>query len=495
MIAALRLVKTVFIIAFLLAESVQAQDKNAIISRTAFSQSYTTHHELDLPGRRIKFTATAENLVFTEARGFPRFEVTSVAYTKDSSNSATRPIAFIMNGGPGASSAYLNLLAIGPWRTPLGGARYSASLTTLQPNAETWLDFTDLVFIDSPGTGYSRVTGGERAREYFHSVYGDIDGIADFIQRWLKERGRLDSPVYFVGASYGGFRGPLLAQKLQHETLKGFNGLILVSPTLDMNLLPFGRAIPSPWVRATILPSLAAIWAERNSIMTPDFLQEAEAYASGEYMADLARGPEDAQAIERIAGKLEKLTGAQPDVMKSSKGRIDVQAYIRYLERRPAPNLGFYNVYEAGRTVEYSEDHDLYDVTRIITGEIDGYFRDLLKFQTSEKYKVLDTELARTWRWNNGRYGVEALSALQQALNNDRGMRVLIAHGASDLTTPYYATKILSAQIEAERPRRLDFKLYGGNHLFYTREASRKAFRADARAFFENEQSEAPPQR
>jgi carboxypeptidase C (cathepsin A) len=97
----------------------------------------------------------------------------------------------------------------------------------------------------------------------------------------------------------------------------------------------------------------------------------------------------------------------------------------------------------------------------------------------------MDLELTRTWIWNNGRYGVESLSSLEQALDADKGMRVLIAHGTSDLTTPYFATKMLAGQIEVSGTSRLDFKLYGGNHLFYTREASRKAFRDDAKAFFE----------
>jgi carboxypeptidase C (cathepsin A) len=494
-IAVLRLFSVAMVLMAAHAGSLQAQNQNPIVDRRAFSQSYTTHHELALPDRKIGFTATAENLVFTEPRGFPRAEMAYVAYTKDGADPATRPVAFVMNGGPGASSAYLNLLAIGPWRTPLGGARHSASLSTLQPNAETWLDFTDLVFIDPPGTGYSRVTGGERMREYFHSVHGDIDGLASFIQRWLRDKERLRSPVYFVGASYGGFRGPLLARKLQADNLKSFDGMVLISPVLDFELAPFGHALKSPWLSAAILPSLAAIWAERNSTLTPELLQEAEAYASGEYIADLLRGVDDSQAIERIADRVEKLTGIKPSVTKGLKGRVDEQAFVWDLKRQPAPNLGLYNVYEDKRTVEYSEDQDLNDVTRILAGEMDGYFRNTLGFQTSEKYKVFNLELVKTWRWNSGRTGVESASKLQQALDFDKGMRVLIAHGASDLTTPYYATKMLCTQIDAGQPRRLGFKLYGGNHLFYSREASRKALRADAQVFFESAQKVQTPVR
>ncbi len=494
MIAILRLFNISLIVAAAHAGSAQAQTQasTAKLLDTSrreirpFSQTYTTHHELDLPGRKIKFTATAENLVFTEAGGFPRVEMTHVTFTKDGSDPATRPVAFIMNGGPGASSAYLNLLALGPWGTPLGGSRYSTSFSTLQPNAETWLDFSDLVFIDPPSTGYSRVTGGERMRQYFHSVDGDIDALADFIQRWLRERDRLRSPAYFVGASYGSFRAPLLTRKLQTRMTRAFNGLILVSPALDLDLMPVRRAVQYPWIRASILPSLAAIWAERNSSFTPELLQETEAYASGEYISDMLRGAEDTQAIERIAHRIEKLTGIPASLTMISKGRVDVQAFVQALERQPAPNLGRYNVYEAKRTVEYPEDHDLQYVTRILNGEMDQYFKGILKFQTSQTYKVLDLELTRNWRWNGGRYGVEALSTLEHVLNADRAMRVLIAHGASDLTTPYFATKMLAAQVEVRDPSRLAFKLYGGNHMFYTREASRKAFRDDAKAFFEH---------
>ncbi|MGO4525374.1 alpha/beta hydrolase [Microvirga sp. 2MCAF35] len=489
MIAVLRLFIVAVLVVIAQTGSVQAQNQNLIVNRTPFSQSYTTHHVLDLPERKIKFTATAENLVFTESRGFPRAEIAYVAYTKDGSDPATRPVAFIVNGGPGASAAYLNLLAIGPWRTSLGGARTSNSLSTLQPNAETWLDFTDLVFIDPPGTGYSRVTGGERMRQHFHSVGGDIDGLASFIHRWMVETERQQSPIYFVGASYGGFRAPLLARKIQKERPKGFSGLVLVSPALDFDLLPFGRAIRHPWISASILPSVAAIWAERNSSFTPELLQKAETYASGEYISDLLRGVEDTLAIDRIAHEVEKLTGIQPSLTKISKGRVDVPAFIRTLARLPAPNLGSYNVYDERRTVEYSEDYDLEYLTRIISGEMDLYFKNMLKFQTAEKYKVIDPELNKTWIWNNSRYGVESLSSLEQALNHDREMRVLIAHGTSDLTTPYFATKMLAAQMEIKETDRLDFKLYGGNHLFYTREASRRGLRNDVRAFFQHEQN------
>ncbi len=211
-----------------------------------------TRHTIELPGRTIKLTAIAGALALTNPEGVPQAEYGFVAYIRDDEDAASRPVTFAVNGGPGASSAYLNLLAIGPWRLPLAGSSISPSLPpVLQPNAETWLDFTDLVFIDPPGTGYGRVVGGDQVRERFYSVQGDIDGLSAFIVRWLKEKNRLRSPKFLAGESYGGFRGPLVAEKLQSDLGIGLSGLVLVSPVLDFDWIEqafpcaLGRCGPS----------------------------------------------------------------------------------------------------------------------------------------------------------------------------------------------------------------------------------------------------------
>jgi carboxypeptidase C (cathepsin A) len=236
--------------------------------------------------------------------------------------------------------------------------------------------------------------------------------------------------------------------------------------------------------------------AERASTLTAELLQEAEAYASGEYISDLLRGVEDNQAIERIARRVEQLTGIEPSqtkIFKGRVGRVDPQAFARALEKQSLADTSSYKVYGSKYAVEYSEDYDPGTLRQMLSAEMNGYFKELLKFQTSENYVVLNDAVHQNWRWNNTRYGVESLSSLEQVLNADGGMRVLIAHGTSDLTTPYFATKMLAAQMELRENSRLDFKLYGGNHMFYTREASRKAFRDDAKVLFEHGRSAQTP--
>ena len=150
------------------------------------------------------------------------------------------------------------------------------------------------MFIDPPGTGYSRVVGGDQVRERFYSVQGDIDGLSAFIVRWLKEKNRLRSPKFFAGESYGGFRGPLLAEKLQSDLGIGLSGLVLVSPVLDFDWIEpvHDRALG----RCGRLPSMAAAALAGRKPVSREALQDAENYASGDYLVDLMRG------LQRQAG-------------------------------------------------------------------------------------------------------------------------------------------------------------------------------------------------
>ena len=157
----------------------------------------TTSHEVDLPGRSLHFHAIAGAIPLSDAQsGEPQADVAYVAFLLDGADPATRPISFVVNGGPGAASAWLNLGAMGPWRLNFGSPPYSPSAPAIPiDNSETWLDFTDLVFIDPPGTGYSRILAkGDGPRRHFYSVEGDIEALAVVIRKWLAENKRLAEP-------------------------------------------------------------------------------------------------------------------------------------------------------------------------------------------------------------------------------------------------------------------------------------------------------------
>ena len=450
-----------------------------------------TRHSLQLPGRTMQFTATAGHLTLADPQGAPQAEIGFVAYTRDDSNLATRPVTFAVNGGPGASSAYLHLLAVGPWLLPMDGPAISPSVQpALVPNAETWLDFTDLVFIDPPGTGYSRVVGGDQARERFYSVQGDIDGLAAFVMRWLKEKNRLMSPKFFAGESYGGFRGPLLAQKLQSDQGIGFSGLVLVSPVFDFDWLDQGAG--APWTTAALLPSLAAANLSRKGPVSRHALQEAEAYASGEYLVDLMRGLQDKEAVERVSRRVAELSGLAPDVSRRLAGRIDMRAAQRELRRGSSEIVSAYDTNVAiadpnpNAQVSRFEDPVLDGITAPLTSAIIQHMTHTLNYKAEGRYNLLNGSINGAWRWGGGRSGPENLEELRQALALDAKLRVLVTHGFTDLVTPYYASQLLLNQLPDLGPqKRVALTVYEGGHMFYSRQASRQAFKADVQRLFD----------
>ncbi|HEV2558443.1 MAG TPA: peptidase S10 [Microvirga sp.] len=450
-----------------------------------------TQHRLSLPGRTLAFTATAGHLTLTDQNGAPQAEYGFTAYTLDGAEPGTRPVTFAINGGPGASSAYLHLLAFGPWRLPIDGPSISPSMATnLVPNAETWLDFTDLVFVDPPGTGYARVIGGDPVRERFFSVEGDIDGLAAFVTRWVKEKNRLDSPKFFTGESYGGFRGPLLAQKLQTDQGVGLSGLVLVSPVLDFGW--FAQPNHAPWVHVTRLPSMAAAALEARGEATREALRAAEAYASGEYLTDLMRGLQDKEAAARVGARVAELTGLDPALVRRLAGRIDTGTFQREFRRQTGQVVSAYDTgisgYDPDPTAAISrfEDPGLEGFTAPLTTAVLDHLGRTLKYRAEGRYEVLNGGVNGAWRWGRGRGQPESVSELRQALALDSKLRVLVAHGFTDLVTPYYASQLLLNQLPDLGPRpRASLQVYGGGHMFYTRDPSRQAFRADAERMFQ----------
>ena len=247
----------------------------------------TTRQTLDLPGRTLSFTATAGSIRLFDEKREPQADIAYTAYQLDGTDRATRPVTFVFNGGPGASSAWLQLGNNGPWRVSINADQVTPS-TVLdpEPNAETWLDFTDLVYIDPVGTGYSRfVATGEDVRKRFFSVDGDVASIAVVIRRWLEKYDRLLSPKFVAGESYGGIRGPKVVHNLQSEQGIGVKGLILISPAMDFR--EFWNSTILQYVGS--LPSYAAVARQMKGPVTRADLADVESYARSEFWSISSR--------------------------------------------------------------------------------------------------------------------------------------------------------------------------------------------------------------
>jgi carboxypeptidase C (cathepsin A) len=447
-----------------------------------------THHTLTLPGRSLPFTATAGSVRMRDAQGMPQADIAYIVYALDGADPQTRPVTFVFNGGPGASTAWLQLGAVGPWRLPIDGTALAPSAPpVVAPNADTWLDFTDLVFIDPPGAGFSRfATNAEDVRKRLWSVDGDVDLLAAVIRRLTVQTGRATSPKFILAESYGGIRGPRLVRALQTGQGIGIEGLLLVSPLLDRG----GRSKafdPLNWV--THLPSMVAAARAANGPVDRAALADAEAYASGPYLADLLRGAQDQAALARIVAHVATLTGLDPAIVAEHGGRIDNPTFLRERQRRAGEVGSFYDATIFApdpfpwSTLSNHPDLVLDGLRAPLTGAMLELYARELRWLPDQGYEVINGTVAHNWDW--GRGNVESVGALRNALALDRHFRVLIAHGMTDLMTPYFATQLILNQLPpAVGGDRVRLEVYPGGHMFYARDASRQAFRAAAQALY-----------
>jgi carboxypeptidase C (cathepsin A) len=448
----------------------------------------STDQSVELPDRTLRFKATAGSIPINNGEGKLQAEIAFIAYVRPDAEAAVRPLTFVFNGGPGASSAYMQLGALGPWRLPLDNITPSATPTVI-PNPDTWLDFTDLVFVDPVGTGYSRfIATGDDVRKHFWSVDGDIDVLATFMRKWIEKNGRQASRKFIAGESYGGFRAPKLAAKLNEQGVAA-SGLILVSAVLDFGWRGNGRHSPLAWVSR--LPSMAAAAREANAPFDRAALRDVERYAAGEYLQDLTRGERDSAAVERISARVAQLTGLDPVLVRRLAGRVDTRTFIRERNRDRGLVASMYDATVTGLDPEPTSASSHYDdpVLSVIRAPLSSAMTDLyarvLRWRVEEPYQLLNNRVNSRWDWGGGRSTHEIVGELRSLLAADPRMRVLATHGATDLVTPYFETQLILDQMPAfASPERLKLSVYGGGHMYYSRDASRRALREDAKELY-----------
>ena len=447
----------------------------------------TTKQTITVNGRTLAFTATAGSLRLFNGRGEPSADIAYTAYQLDGADPRSRPVTFFFNGGPGAASAYLQLGCAGPWRLSIeGDAAVSSASPELKPNAETWLDFTDLVFIDPVDTGYSRfVSTDEDVRKRFFSVDGDVNALAVAIRRYLEKTDRLLSPKFVVSESYGGIRGPKIVHELQTEQGVGVRGLILVSPLLDFR--EFGGTSLMQYVIS--LPSMAAIARQAKHPVTRADMADVEAYARGDFLTDLIKGEADREATTRLADSVSALTGIDQAVTRRLAGRLHVSEFRREFDRRDGKVTGRYD----GSVLGFDPDPDSSEghfgdpsgdplIAPLTSAAVDLTMRTL-NWRPDGPYHLLNGSVEHSWDFGRGINPAQSISELRQILAFDPKLKLLVGHGLFDLATPYFGSKIRLDQLPVYASSdRVKLVVYPGGHMFYSSDASRQAFRSEAEA-------------
>jgi len=440
-------------------------------------------------GKVIRYQATVGTIPVRDPAGKMIGQVVYTAYVVPGRDPA-RPVTFAFNGGPGASSVYLNLGAIGPKRVPFGTEGDAPSdPAILRDNPESWLDFTDLVFIDPVGTGFSRSLVDEaETKKAFYANEPDVKYLSRIVYDWLVKAERLRSPKYLVGESYGGYRAPRLAYELQSQLGVGVSGIVMVSPYLDPAATGDGTALsPLPWM--IDLPSMAAGHLERQGRLTPAAMGEVERYVRGQYATDLLNGKSDPAATQRMAAKVAELTGLDPALVRRMGGRIDSRTYLREI-RRDEGKIG--SVYDSNVTAwdpfpfsasQRSNDPLLDSLIAPTTSAMVDFMTREVGWKTDARYNALS--YAVNSAWDRGTPDDSPVTDLRKAVANDAKMGVLIVHGWGDLSCPYFASRLIVDQMPAYgQAERVKLAIYPGGHMFYSRGASAAAFKADARALY-----------
>ncbi|MGV7185533.1 S10 family peptidase [Xanthomonas axonopodis] len=440
-------------------------------------------------GRSLSYTATVGTLPVRDAQGKTTGEVVFTAYTVDGKN---RPVTFALNGGPGAASVYLNMGAIGPKIVGFGAEGDSASApATLRDNPGTWLDFTDLVFIDPVGTGFSRaLIGDDDAKKQFYNPQADVEYLSRVIYDWLLKNRRLQARKYLVGESYGGFRGPRITHYLQTQLGVAMNGVVLVSPYLNPTLDDNGDVSPLAWMLT--LPSIAAAHLERQGQLSDSAMRQVIDYTRSDYAVALMKGRTDPQATEAMLQQVTRMTGLDPAYVRRSGGRLETQAYLREVFRDKG-ELG--SRYDSNVTAfdpfpndaeQRANDPLLDSIIAPTTTAMVDFVTRVVGWKIDAQYRALNYDVNKLWDWNDElRKG--AVTQLRQSVAIDPKLRVLIAHGWNDLSCPFMGSVLTVDQMPAmgSDSKRVQVREYPGGHMFYNRADSQAAFRNDVETMYE----------
>ncbi len=455
-----------------------------------------THHEIHVGGRVLKYTATTGFLPVADDQGKVEAHIYYIAYTLDGAPpGGRRPLTFCFNGGPGSSSVWLHMGAIGPRKVKLQpDGHMPAPPFELEDNQQTWLDQTDLVFIDPVGTGYSRPTKPELGKKFW-GVTGDIQSVGEFIRLYLTRNERWTSPLFIAGESYGTTRAAGLSGYLINQGI-ALNGIVLVSTVLNFETLEFTRGNDLPYV--LYLPSYTTTaWyhkklsADLQAQPLDKILPEVERWASHDYALALAQGDHLSAADRQdVIDHLARYTGLSKTYIDEANLRVKQWEFCKELERTDHRTVGrldsrFEGIDESGVSAAPDYDPSEAAIRPPFTSVFNNYVRADLGFQTDRRYFILGGGF-RQWDWGSAGQGFPNVApALRTAFVKNPYMKVFVAEGYYDLATPFYAVDYTIEHLGLDPTLRdhISTGQYYAGHMVYIDAPSLEKLKRDVGAF------------
>lgn len=471
----------------------------------------TTKHSVVIDGKEIKYTATTGTLVLKyedtattgeEAGKFAghkaKAEVFFVAYSRDNiKKKAKRPLTFSFNGGPGSSSIWMHLGALGPRRVLVEDTEATPPPYRLSDNEFSLLDKTDLVFIDPVGTGFSRPIAGEKAQD-FHSLKRDVESVSAFIRLYISRYERWLSPLFLIGESYGTTRASALSAHLQDTHGINLNGLMLISAVLDFGTLSFHHN--NDLCYALFLPTYSATaWyhqalpAKLQKKKLRTVLDEVEDFVRQDYVPALFQGSSlSSEASEAIAQKLAHFTGLSADFIQNSNLRVTIWHFTKELLRQRQETVGRIDSRYLGRDrnsagAMFEYDPSLAATTPPYSAAFNSYVRNELEYHSDVPYTTLSYDVNKNWQWESDNQYVDVAESLRKTMCANPHMKVHVANGYYDLATPHFATEYTFDHLSLAPALRdnISMSYYEAGHMMYVHMPSLEKFKRSLAAFIE----------
>ncbi|HEX7755408.1 MAG TPA: hypothetical protein VF421_08695 [Niabella sp.] len=457
------------------------------------SQKSETSGTVTVEGKAISYKAVAGLLVLKNADDQPTISMSYTYYYKaDEKDKSQRPITFIYNGGPGSATIWLHMGAWGPQKVYLNEqGRTKAPFRTVN-NDYSLLDVSDLVFIDAPGTGFGKVItkemGGAGTPKDFFGIDQDGAAFTDFIQKFITENNRWNSPKYLFGESYGTFRSAVVSNLLLERGV-GLNGVILLSQLLTYGLMTEttsqnpGDGLPFQLV----LPSFAATaWYHHKIPNQPaelePFLREVEQFALNDYAVALNKGAAlDAASFNTMAEKLHNYTGLPVDYIKKANLRIIGPQFEQTLLGDSSNITGRLDSRFSGKAIDPLSEYAEYDpmdayIDAPFTATFNNYMRTTLNFGKDLDYKTF----GNVHPWDFKRRGFvgfpNVMNDLAHAMIYDPDLKVMLNAGYFDLGTPYFEGiyEMQHLPMPAELQKNIQYAQYKSGHMVYLHKESLK---------------------
>jgi carboxypeptidase C (cathepsin A) len=453
-----------------------------------------THHETQVSGKTLKYTATAAQMPIMNASGETEAHIFYMAYTLDGvADASKRPLTFAFNGGPGSASIWVHMGAMGPKRAKLlDNGDMPPPPYGLVDNENTWLDQTDLVFIDPVGTGFSRAKTPELARK-FNGVQGDLQSVGEFIRMYLTRNSRWISPLFVAGESYGTFRAAGLAGNLIEQGI-AFNGVVLISTVLNFESLR--PSLNNGLAYALHLPTFTAdAWYHKKlpADLQKDLkvtLKESEEWAMTGYVSALEKGDRLSPGERKaVVEKLARYTGLEPRYLDSSEMRVSVSQFTRELLRDQKLTIGRYDGRLTGPSPLNTSDRAEYDPSGTLVrppfqAAFLHYIRSDLHYTNDMVYHVLGGGIM-PWDWGTQNSYADTSDQLRNAFLKNPHLKVMVLASYYDLATPYFAAEytLNHMGIHPSMHKNITWQYYEAGHMMYIEKQSHAKLKRDIADF------------